>query len=147
MFSLFKSFLKSSSLFKRNKFLKFTTLDNNKELNNQLVPELFVSDIRISIKFYKSLGFEIIRESKGFAVMGWANGIIFLDERRLPSENILRCNIRVMVPNVDSYWLMVSAKDSEIAIAAPIEDRYYGLRDFTILDPDGFGIRFASQVS
>src|SRR5262245_65583591 len=28
----------------------------------------------------------------------------------------------------------------------PLADRYYGLRDFTIADPDGFGIRFASAL-
>lgn len=29
-------------------------------------------------------------------------------------------------------------------IIVPIADRYYGLRDFLIADPDGFGVRFAS---
>jgi hypothetical protein len=28
----------------------------------------------------------------------------------------------------------------------PVSDRYYGLRDFTIADPDGFGIRFATVL-
>jgi hypothetical protein len=28
-----------------------------------------------------------------------------------------------------------------------IGDRYYGLRDFTIADPDGFGVRFASPLA
>jgi len=28
----------------------------------------------------------------------------------------------------------------------PIAERYYGLRDFTIADPDGFGIRFATRL-
>ena len=31
-------------------------------------------------------------------------------------------------------------------IVIPLADRYYGLRDFTIADPDGFGIRFASAL-
>jgi hypothetical protein len=29
-------------------------------------------------------------------------------------------------------------------IVVAVGDRYYGLRDFTLADPDGFGIRFAS---
>jgi len=28
----------------------------------------------------------------------------------------------------------------------PLGDRYYGLRDFTLADPDGFGVRFASML-
>ena len=31
-------------------------------------------------------------------------------------------------------------------IVVPIANRYYGLRDFTIADPDGFGVRFASDL-
>jgi hypothetical protein len=31
-------------------------------------------------------------------------------------------------------------------VLAPIADRDYGLRDFTIADPDGFGIRFATRI-
>ena len=27
-----------------------------------------------------------------------------------------------------------------------IASRYYGLRDFTVLDPDGFGLRFAGRI-
>ena len=35
---------------------------------------------------------------------------------------------------------------SELAveIVVPIGDRNYGLRDFMVRDPDGFGVRFAS---
>jgi hypothetical protein len=31
-------------------------------------------------------------------------------------------------------------------ILSPIEDRYYGLRDFIIAGPDGLGLRFASWL-
>jgi hypothetical protein len=31
-------------------------------------------------------------------------------------------------------------------VLAPIANRDYGLRDFTILDLDGFGVRFASRL-
>ena len=54
-------------------------------------------------------------------------------------------NIRIMVPNVDDYWKL--AKEMGVQIVVPIADRYYGLRDFIISDPDGFGIRFATPSS
>ncbi len=47
-----------------------------------------------------------------------------------------------MVPNVDEYWKVAIVIGARIVI--PIGDRYYGLRDFTILDPDDFGVRFAT---
>ena len=55
-----------------------------------------------------------------------------------------RANVRVMVPKVDDYWRRVHEIGAQIIV--PIADRYYGLRDFTIADPDGFGVRFASKL-
>jgi uncharacterized glyoxalase superfamily protein PhnB len=49
-----------------------------------------------------------------------------------------------MVADVDAYWQRASAMNAPILV--PIDDREYGLRDFTILDPDGFGIRFGSRL-
>ena len=54
-------------------------------------------------------------------------------------------NIRIMVPNVDDYWKL--AKEMGAKIVIPIADRYYGLRDFIISDPDGFGVRFVTSFS
>ena len=49
-----------------------------------------------------------------------------------------------MVPDVDTYWTKINAKG--IKVFQEISDRYYGLRDFTILDPDGFGLRFGTNL-
>jgi len=54
-------------------------------------------------------------------------------------------NVRVMVPNVDQCWSLANELGAPIIL--PIADRYYGLRDFIISDPDGFGVRFASQLA
>jgi|SRR6266446_6535228 len=55
-----------------------------------------------------------------------------------------RVNVRVMVPDVDHYWKLANEIGAQIVV--PIADRYYGLRDFIIADPDGFGVRFASML-
>ena len=34
-----------------------------------------------------------------------------------------------------------------LRVEQAIEDRYYGLRDFTVVDPDGFGLRFAGPCT
>ena len=49
-----------------------------------------------------------------------------------------------MVQRVDDYWKL--ALESGAPVVVPIGDRYYGLRDFTIADPDGFGVRFAANL-
>jgi uncharacterized glyoxalase superfamily protein PhnB len=51
-------------------------------------------------------------------------------------------NIRVMVSDVDDHWRLANEIGARNIV--PIADRYHGLRDFTIADPDGSGVRFAS---
>jgi uncharacterized glyoxalase superfamily protein PhnB len=53
-------------------------------------------------------------------------------------------NVRVMVRDVDCYW--ERAQKMRAQVIEPIADRYYGLRDFTIADPDGYGVRFGTQL-
>src|SRR5262245_40591200 len=112
----------------------------------QLVLEIFVRDARRSKSFYEQLGFEVAEDRETFVVLTWEGHELFLDERPdLPTAPaVQQANVRVMVANVDAYWhraLVIGA-----AVVAPIGDREYGLRDFTILDPDGFGIRFGSVL-
>lgn len=50
-----------------------------------------------------------------------------------------------MVRDVESYWNLAGELGARMLV--PLADRDYGLRDFTIADPDGFGVRFASRIS
>ena len=120
----------------------------------QLVTEIVVRDIQRSIRFYRLLGFALLRDGGDFVEPTWEDHRLFLAEPsafheidRVESPAVPRfprANVRVMVPNVDDYWRRVNEIGAQIIV--PIADRYYGLRDFTIADPDGFGVRFASKL-
>jgi catechol 2,3-dioxygenase-like lactoylglutathione lyase family enzyme len=120
------------------------------EPTEQLVTEIMVGDIRRSTAFYRRLGFALLRDGGSFVELTWEGHQLFLDERPagLPGGRVATesppANIRVMVPNVDDYWRL--ARDIGARIVAPIADRAYGLRDFTLADPDGFGVRFATVL-
>jgi hypothetical protein len=77
----------------------------------------------------------------------WEDARLFLsqiaDAPAPPSRPI--GNMRIMVPNVDHHWAKV--KKMGIQVIKPIEDRYYGLRDFIIAGPDGLALRFATHLS
>ncbi len=112
----------------------------------QLVLEVSVRDLKRSLAFYQSLGFRLIRSEDHFAEVGWEDSQLFLDERPEYVPGMVPAgNVRVMVPDVDSAWQRCLEIGAEVYAA--IDVRYYGLRDFTILDPDGFGIRFASDLA
>ncbi len=112
----------------------------------QLVIEVFVRDIHRSTAFYRRLGFKLIEDKGDFVGLAWEGHRLFLDERpeQAPPTGGPRANVRIMVPDVDRYWAL--AKELEAIIVNPIADREYGIRDFTISDPDGFGVRFGSWL-
>ncbi len=113
---------------------------------DQLVTEIFVRDIRQSTEFYRRLGFELVRDDGDFVELTWEGHLLFLDERpdMGPVPDAPQANVRVMVPDVDRFWEV--AKQMGARVLAPIEDNYYGLRDFAIADPDGFAVRFATRL-
>jgi catechol 2,3-dioxygenase-like lactoylglutathione lyase family enzyme len=119
----------------------------------QLVTEIVVRNIKSSTDFYCRLGFELLRDGGDFVELTWEDHRLFLAElsafdsieQELPeSPKFPLANVRVMVPDVNYQWKLVNEIGARIVI--PISDRYYGLRDFTIADPDGFGVRFATAL-
>jgi catechol 2,3-dioxygenase-like lactoylglutathione lyase family enzyme len=111
----------------------------------QLVIEISVRSLDRALGFYQSLGFELVGRKGTFAAVAWEGHRLFLDEQaHLEPPRLPQANVRVMVPDVDACWQR--ATDVGARILAPIADRDYGLRDFTIADPDGFGIRFATRL-
>ncbi len=112
----------------------------------QLVVALYVRDIKKSSEFYRAFGFEVLRDEGTFMELKWEDARLFLSQvpgTSPPPANPIG-NIRVMVPNVDEYWRLANKKGAKIL--SPIEDRYYGLRDFIIAGPDGLGLRFATWL-
>ena len=116
--------------------------------------EIVVKDIERSTRFYCQLGFRVLRDAGDFVELSWEDHLLFIAELsayhevtgndiKLPEPSKFPlANIRIMVANVDEYWKLVKEMGAQIII--PVADRYYGLRDFIISDPDGFGVRFAT---
>jgi lactoylglutathione lyase len=113
----------------------------------QLVVEVYARDLPRSIAFYQALGFEALSVEPDFVVLTWENHQFFLEARSdLPAPTgYATVNMRIMVPDVDRYWTI--AQQLGAPVIKPIADRYYGLRDFTIADPDGLGLRFGTRLA
>jgi catechol 2,3-dioxygenase-like lactoylglutathione lyase family enzyme len=133
----------------------FPTMNRYVDPTEQLVTEIVVKDISKSLDFYRRLGFNLLRDGGDFAELTWEDHRLFLAEisafrdvygaEQAPVPPFPPANVRVMVSDVDECWKLVQKIGARIII--PLGDRYYGLRDFTIADPDGFGVRFASVLT
>ena len=112
----------------------------------QLVIEIYVRNIKKSAEFYRQLGFELLRDDGDFVELTWEGHRIFLGESGVGTvPQSPQANVRVMVPDVDRFWQL--AQEMGARVIQPIADRSYGLRDFTIADLDGFGVRFGTKLT
>ena len=138
-------------------------------LITSLTPELCCSNIKISLDFYtKVLGFEIQyqREEEGFAMLERQGSRIMLDEVSMTSaERTSRTwilaslekpfgrgmNLEIRTTHIDELYKCV--QQSGATIFLPIEEKWYrvndievGNRQFIVLDPDGYMLRFAQDL-
>lgn len=117
---------------------------NTAENRSQGVVEVVGPDLDALVGFYLSMGFELERCSGDFAVVHWQGTRLFLAGN--PDAQVSECwrSLRIMVDDVDALWRR--ANHLQLEIGNPIADRAYGLRDFVIVDPAGFGLRFAQAI-
>lgn len=123
-----------------------TLIGSISELGEQLVVEIIVENLDRSLALYTALGFALERRDGNFAVLLWEGRGLFLDQRpdMEPLGAPARANVRILTGDVDAVWAV--AQTLGLSVERPIGSRYYELRDFTVLDRDGFGLRFASLL-
>ena len=113
----------------------------------QLIVELYVRNVKQSTAFYEQLGFKVVRKDGTFVELGWEDSRLYLEQ--IPGQGeppaTLVANVRIMVQDVDRYWKL--CQELKLPVKRGIGDRYYGLRDFTVVSPDGIGLRFASKLA
>ncbi|MFN8389957.1 MAG: VOC family protein [Bdellovibrionota bacterium] len=130
----------------------------------RLIPELDVIDLDVSLKIYVDVfGFTVLydRPEERFVMLGLEGAALMLEEaagpgrrfRPAPLERPLGrgVNFQIQVSGVDALYQRVIKSGLEIII--PLEERWYrrgehelGNRQFVVADPDGYLMRFFSDV-
>lgn len=129
-----------------------------------LIPELDVSNLDHSLAFYVGvIGFRVLyeRPEERFAFLD-LNGInLMLEEAAGPGRRFRTAeleypygrgmNLQIGVTNVDALYEKVLAAQLDLVIL--IEERWYrrdgvelGNRQFVVADPDGYLLRFYSDL-
>jgi hypothetical protein len=87
-----------------------------------------------------------LHDLSGFVELGWDESRLYLEQ--IPAQpdppKTLVANIRILVPDIDRFWSKCG--EMNLTVVKEIADRDYGLRDFTVVSPDGIGLRFASRL-
>ena len=113
-----------------------------------LVPVLYVTDIPAAVAYYTTtLGFELLNEMEGWAAIA-RNGVELMfslplnrpepfDKPRFTGSLYIRTD------NVETLWSDLKEKAN---ILYPIEDFPYGMREFAILDINGYVLQFGQEI-
>jgi catechol 2,3-dioxygenase-like lactoylglutathione lyase family enzyme len=122
----------------------------------KVVPEIAVSDIERSLEFYSSLGFvkdnEGIVDDKGSQWYSLALGDAALwliredivEDLDPDEERGNGITIYVSVDDVDAVYDKLKP---EAMIVKDIETMWYGLRQFSVSDPDGYLLTINMEVA
>lgn len=129
---------------------------------NKIIPELSVTNLENSLKFYKTIGFKIDydRPENKFAFISLGEIQFMLQEitdndkwtvapLTYPFGNGI--NFQLEVDNLDKIYN--NLKTNNYKIAFDIEENWYrqddkmlGNREFLIQDPDGYLLRFCQDI-
>lgn len=120
-----------------------TDIGSEAERRAQGVVELIVPELEEALAFYVVVGFEVERLTADFAALQGHGCRLFLARDRA-AQPVRGCNLRVIVDNVDALHQRLVHKQVPV-VRAPA-DRGYGLRDFSVMDPHGFVLRFAQVI-
>jgi len=99
------------------------------------VPELPVADVERAQQHYKDvLGFEIgwLYPGKGIGSVSREKSVIFFRRREAPFEPAIHW---MFAEDIDASYQEL--KSSGANIVEPLERKPWGLRQFTVMDPDG----------
>jgi len=128
---------------------------------NKLIPELSVSDLNRSIKFYTEiLGFtiEYQREETKFAFLSFEGSQIMLEDmhRRWDTgklEHPFGCGINFQIECKNIEPLIKSLEKHNHPLFEEPKDKWYrqdkkllGCREFLVQDPDGYLLRFSRDI-
>jgi uncharacterized glyoxalase superfamily protein PhnB len=123
-----------------------------------LTPNLAVADLPRSLAFYRdTLGFELVATQPDTApfVFAWLRQgpvTVFLNDAAMVRADPKvgahdaagpgGIALYVTMTGIDAFHGRIS---DAVSIVDPLETKFYGMREFTITDPDGFVITFAEE--
>ena len=124
---------------------------------NNLIPELYISDFKKSLKFYFDIGFKIEyqRTNPDFAFLSFQKSQIMIQQSepewttgKLEYPYGRGINFQINVKNIDLIYFLITKNN--YPVKTQIEENHYKkgnktltCKEFLVMDPDGYLLRFS----
>jgi len=110
-----------------------------------VTPTLPVVNMDEAVRFCETAGFDIERYDDGFAFVHLDDQSVFdldLADEMIPSSNRAGCYI--ITADAEEWHARLSVAGLDVT---PIEDKPWGMYEFTLTDPSGNNIRIGRSIS
>ena len=114
-------------------------------MSQTVVPMIHVADVSATVKWYASIGFQLLRQNEEDGQVNWAkmsfgnSEVMFNADGKSSSDQRREVDLYITVDNADD--LFRELKD-RVEIVEDTHDTFYGMREFIVLDLNGFWITF-----
>ncbi len=115
-------------------------------MSSEMVPVFQVSDVSAAVEHYtKVFGFDEDFRWGEYAGICWAGGArLHLNGFEAGRARLGHGAAYLFAPDVDSIYARIVAAGGRID--HPLGDQAYGMRDFSVLDPDGNRLTFGTEI-
>jgi uncharacterized glyoxalase superfamily protein PhnB len=124
-------------------------VENGGAMTQTVVPMIHVPDVRTTIEWYASIGFEIIRTDEEDGELNWAK-LRFLNSELMLSaggkasaEERREVDLYITTENIDEIFQRLN---KQVQIVEEPHDTFYGMREFTLRDSNRFWITFGQPM-
>jgi hypothetical protein len=119
-------------------------------VEKRVTPMIHVPDVRATVEWYKSIGFEVVAtygdgtgETFSFAIVSFGSTNVMFSTDGEPSDKLRReVDLYVYTDNVDEIY--ETLKDRVDVIEKP-HDTFYGMHELIIRDLNRFWITFGQE--
>lgn len=119
-------------------------------MTQTVVPMIHVPDVRGTVNWYKSIGFELARSNEADGEMDWAkltygnSELMFNAAGKASFAPRREVDLYISTDGVDELFRKLEMR---VEIVEKPYDTFYGMHEFTIRDCNGFWITFAEPAA
>jgi uncharacterized glyoxalase superfamily protein PhnB len=118
-------------------------------MSQTVVPMIHVPDVRGTVTWYKSIGFHVVRTNEVDGEMDWAkmtfgnSELMFSAAGEVSAAHRREVDLYITTTDVDELFRRL---EKQVGVVEKPYDTFYGMREFTIKDCNGFWITFGQPM-